>query len=44
MTVDLEQLTSRAADAIDEVGGGVGEPLPHLERLIGSLNGVKGQV
>ena len=39
---DVEQLTSRAADAIDEVGGGAGEPLPHLERLLGSLNGVKG--
>ena len=39
---DVEQLTPRAADAIDEVGGGAGEPLPHLERLLGSLDGVKG--
>ena len=39
---NVKKLTSRAADTRDEVGGGAGEPLSHLERLFGSLDGVEG--
>ena len=38
---DIDQLASRAADAVDEVGGGAGEPLSDLEGLLGSLKGVE---
>ena len=39
---NVEKLTPGTADIVDEVGGGASEPLSHVERLFGSLDGVEG--
>eukprot|EP00061_Rhincodon_typus_P005576 g25258.t1 len=39
---DVEEATSRAADAIDHVDGCAGEPVSNVDGLFGALNGGEG--